>query len=165
MTSLTTLLNIYTMDTLQPGGGVDTPHAVCLLAWVPGWLMDHATISDFTAVPCFTSHNHPHGLITTSLTPLLNIYTMDTPQQGGGVDIPHAVRLLTWVPGCLMNHATITESLMVDTGRFLGRMCASLRGFDHPGVHRTHMWDLANTLQVEAFVPLIGEPEVCILHM
>lgn len=58
MTSLTPLLNIYPMVTPQQGGGVDTPHAVCLLAWVPGCLMIHATITEFTAVPCFTSHNH-----------------------------------------------------------------------------------------------------------
>lgn len=72
----------------------------------------------------------------------------------------HAVRLLSWVPGDIMNHAHVTSELLLNTGRFVGRLGNALVGFDHPGLHRVHMWDLACTLDVERFVPMIQNKEV-----
>jgi Ser/Thr protein kinase RdoA (MazF antagonist) len=59
-----------------------------------------------------------------------------------------------------MNHASITHDLLLNTGRFVGRLGNALAGFDHPGLHRVHMWDLACTPEVERFVPMINDSEV-----
>jgi Ser/Thr protein kinase RdoA (MazF antagonist) len=75
--------------------------------------------------------------------------------------VRHAVRLLSWVPGDVMNHAVITHNLLVNTGKFVGRLENALAGFDHDGLHRVHMWDLACTPEVERFVPMIQDEEVC----
>ena len=49
------------------------------------------------------------------------------------------------------------RSLLHDVGQYLGRMNTVLDGVDHPGAHREHMWDVANTDGVRGFVQCITD--------
>ena len=63
----------------------------------------------------------------------------------------HWVRLVSYVPGKPFALARPhDDALLADLGRFLGRLSEALAGFDHPALHRTFHWDVA---QAE---PVIG---------
>eukprot|EP00756_Hemistasia_phaeocysticola_P058067 Hpha_TRINITY_DN34681_c0_g1::TRINITY_DN34681_c0_g1_i1::g.21080::m.21080/K18201/AGPHD1; hydroxylysine kinase len=64
----------------------------------------------------------------------------------------HAVRVLEWVDGTpLSDTGGITPEDMSAAGEFLAGMRGALDGFDHPGLHRPHMWDLRHTLMLRQF--------------
>lgn len=61
----------------------------------------------------------------------------------------HLVRVFTWIPGVPL--ATVGEhsdALLVDLGGRLGQLNRQLVTFDHPAVHRTFHWDLAEGFRV-----------------
>lgn len=76
-----------------------------------------------------------------------------------GSDKKHAIRLLVWVPGSILHDVTITSALIASAGAYLGKLNKALRGFDHPGAHRTHSWDLKNSLFIRDFVKYIDTEE------
>ena len=47
-------------------------------------------------------------------------------------------------------------------GVFVGRMSKVLEGFDSPGAHRVHIWDLAQAPMVSQYVELVEDEEVCV---
>lgn len=51
-------------------------------------------------------------------------------------------RVITWLPGGLLVHATPSREQLTLIGAALGRLAAALADFDHPGAHRTFAWDL-----------------------
>jgi hydroxylysine kinase len=65
-------------------------------------------------------------------------------------------RVITWLDGGLLLHASPDRAQVTTTGAVLGRLAAALADFDHPGAHRTFAWDL------QAFPALRGlsHPEV-----
>jgi Ser/Thr protein kinase RdoA (MazF antagonist) len=58
----------------------------------------------------------------------------------------HCVRVLEFIPGEMMNEQHVTPALLREAGGYLGRLDAALDGFDAPGFHRDHAWDIRNTL-------------------
>jgi Ser/Thr protein kinase RdoA (MazF antagonist) len=63
----------------------------------------------------------------------------------------YLVRLLTWVPGVPLGTIPRHSSeLLEDVGRRLGELDATLLDFDHPAIHRSFHWDLANGFLVVA---------------
>jgi 4-aminobutyrate aminotransferase-like enzyme/Ser/Thr protein kinase RdoA (MazF antagonist) len=61
----------------------------------------------------------------------------------------HAVRLITWLEGAPMGAVKRhSDALLQDLGRALGQMDAALAGFDHPALHRTFHWDVAQAGEV-----------------
>jgi 4-aminobutyrate aminotransferase-like enzyme/Ser/Thr protein kinase RdoA (MazF antagonist) len=61
----------------------------------------------------------------------------------------HWVRLLTYMDGKpLALVKPHTDGLLEDLGHFMGRLDASLTGFDHPALRRTFHWDVAQAAGV-----------------
>ena len=52
-----------------------------------------------------------------------------------------ALRLLEWVPGEVLSKSEITPGLLRRSGAFLGEIRLALDAFDHPALHRVHLWD------------------------
>jgi 4-aminobutyrate aminotransferase-like enzyme/Ser/Thr protein kinase RdoA (MazF antagonist) len=73
----------------------------------------------------------------------------------------HLVRMLTYLHGKpLALVKPHTEELLEDLGRFVGRLDAALAGFDHPAVHRTFHWDVAQAAEVVGrYKDEIGHPQ------
>ena len=72
----------------------------------------------------------------------------------------HAMRVLTYIPGkILADVCPQTESLLLETGKLIGNVDRALEGFDHPGFHRNHMWDLKHSLRLREFVHSIQGEE------
>jgi hydroxylysine kinase len=57
---------------------------------------------------------------------------------------PRVVRMTSWLDGQLLSGAAGGVALRRSIGGTLARLSRALRGFDHPGAHRTHRWDLQN---------------------
>ncbi len=51
-------------------------------------------------------------------------------------------RVITWLPGDLLRHATPDRGQLMQCGAVLGSLATALADFDHPGAHRTFAWDL-----------------------
>jgi hydroxylysine kinase len=68
------------------------------------------------------------------------------------------VRMTAWLDGQLLSGARTGVGLRRSIGGTLARLSRALRGFDHPGAHRTHRWDLQNCGRLRE---LLGElPEL-----
>jgi hydroxylysine kinase len=68
------------------------------------------------------------------------------------------VRMTSWLDGQLLSGAAGGVALRRSIGGTLARLSRALRGFDHPGAHRTHRWDLQNFWRLRE---LLGElPEL-----
>ncbi|MFN8343277.1 MAG: aminotransferase class III-fold pyridoxal phosphate-dependent enzyme [Cyclobacteriaceae bacterium] len=62
-------------------------------------------------------------------------------------------RLLTWVEGRVLASVNPhTTQLMFRLGELCGRLCAMLKGFDHPAAHRTLKWDPSGAAWVEPYL-------------
>ena len=70
---------------------------------------------------------------------------------GDGPGPPRLVRMTSWLDGQLLSAARPAVALRRSIGGTLARLSRALRGFDHPGAHRTHRWDLQN-------FPMLREP-------
>jgi 4-aminobutyrate aminotransferase-like enzyme/Ser/Thr protein kinase RdoA (MazF antagonist) len=72
----------------------------------------------------------------------------------------HDVRLITWIDGRLLGDTPRqTESLLGDLGRSVGLIDRALDAFDHPALHRTFHWDLADAPSViQQYLPLVPDP-------
>jgi Ser/Thr protein kinase RdoA (MazF antagonist) len=55
---------------------------------------------------------------------------------------PRAVRLLTYLPGRLLDYATTSAAQRRAVGAAIGRLSVAMEGFDHPGADRALAWDL-----------------------
>ncbi|MFW9982682.1 MAG: aminotransferase class III-fold pyridoxal phosphate-dependent enzyme [Candidatus Thorarchaeota archaeon] len=78
-----------------------------------------------------------------------------------GLGISHFVRLVSYIPGCVMSSVNPQSSeMLVDFGKFVGSISKSLKGFDHPATHRDFYWDLKQAPQtIGKFKEHITEPE------
>jgi len=94
-----------------------------------------------------------HGKHEETFEGLIKYKTM---KYGGG-ERPFAVRLLTWVVGTPLSNVTqdYGREVLVDLGRYLGRLRSHLDGVDYPGCHRPHMWDLAAFANMRSFTSAI----------
>jgi 4-aminobutyrate aminotransferase-like enzyme/Ser/Thr protein kinase RdoA (MazF antagonist) len=72
----------------------------------------------------------------------------------------HLVRLLTYVPGKLLVHASPhTPELLRSLGGLLGTLDRALLDFDHPAARRDLMWDAARPGWVHEYLRYIALPE------
>eukprot|EP01043_Picozoa_sp_COSAG02_P026015 COSAG02_NODE_1484_length_12382_cov_6.377758_3_plen_328_part_00 len=69
----------------------------------------------------------------------------------------HAIRLLDWVDGEMMNEQEVTPGLLHETGAYLGNLDEVLDRFDHEGFHRSHAWDVRNTAMLTSFYKYLDE--------
>jgi len=77
---------------------------------------------------------------------------------GDGAGPRRLVRMTSWLDGQLLSAAVTGAALRRSIGGTLARLSRALRGFDHPGAHRTHQWDLQNLWRLR---DLLGElPEL-----
>ncbi|KAJ1455989.1 kinase-like domain-containing protein [Pelagophyceae sp. CCMP2097] len=63
----------------------------------------------------------------------------------------YALRLLKWVAGAPLCTLDVTPALLRRSGAFLGRVRATLDGFDAAALHRCHAWDPRRSLSLEPF--------------
>ena len=72
---------------------------------------------------------------------------------------PHAVRMLTWVPGrVLASVKPHTPELLQSLGTLLGRLDGALATFDHPAADRSLKWDPKKAAWVRPYVAQIPDP-------
>lgn len=81
-------------------------------------------------------------------------------KEDGQTKKNHAVRLLSWVEGKPLSTVEVSSEKLVCVGRYLGRMMETLRGFDHPGARRVHLWDQKNTNLIRPYIETIDEEDV-----
>ncbi len=74
----------------------------------------------------------------------------------------HLVWLVAYLPGQPMGTVKWhSPDLLHNLGQRLGQLDQALTTFDHPAIHRTFHWDLANGLQVvQQHIQTIGNPEI-----
>lgn len=94
----------------------------------------------------------PHLIPTSDGQPYTAVHAAD--------GTAHLVWLITHLPGVPLGripwHA---PALLNDLGRALGDIDRALADFDHPALHRSFSWDLANGLQtISAYLPQVADP-------
>jgi Ser/Thr protein kinase RdoA (MazF antagonist) len=70
------------------------------------------------------------------------------------------VRLLTFLPGRLLDHAYRSPALLRDIGATTARLARALRGFFHPAARHTLLWDLLQIPHLREYTHHIHEPEL-----
>ncbi len=58
-----------------------------------------------------------------------------------------------------MNSIKPTNTLVNEAGIFFGEVLTELTGFDHPGAHRIHQWDLSNVESIAPVLNALPSPE------
>jgi len=82
---------------------------------------------------------------------------VDLPLRSGEPQM-HAIRVLDFVDGEMMNEQQVTPALLQECGAYLGRLDGVLDGFDHLGFHRSHAWDIRSTPMLSSFYEYLDEP-------
>lgn len=126
-------------------GGATARLAIRLLRWVEGtplvgWV--NVSVSEVMArvLPSEPQHTHTHRPFTyaPTLTP--------EPQPQKSHNPPPLANRLTPPPKTPTSKQQVdvpcTPQALVAAGAYLGRMDLALDGFDHPGAHREHLWDI-----------------------
>ena len=67
---------------------------------------------------------------------------------GDGRGIQHIARVLTYLPGVILDNVTLTPALWRNVGKIAGRMDLALRGFFHPYARQEHPWDITRCAQL-----------------
>lgn len=101
-------------------------------------------------------------LATRSITcpkPIRNVYGhLHSIEKIGGKQ--HAVRLLEYVPGDLLQGVPKSEALFYQLGEFVANLDNKLENFNHSGlVSREHMWMLTKVPDLEKFKYVIKDAE------
>lgn len=81
------------------------------------------------------------------------------PARDGRAIIPTpdgALRLLTWRPGTPLAHLPRTPALAAAIGRALGRLDATLAGFQHPASDHHLLWDIRNAADLVPLLPALS---------
>jgi hydroxylysine kinase len=79
------------------------------------------------------------------------------PFYASGIQRPHYIRLLKWIPGKVLakiqNHSYV---LLRDVGRALAKVDRALQSFTHRAMHRTTLiWEMRNTALLRPFIPFL----------
>jgi 4-aminobutyrate aminotransferase-like enzyme/Ser/Thr protein kinase RdoA (MazF antagonist) len=75
-------------------------------------------------------------------------------------NVQRYVRLLTWIPGRVWADVNPkSPELLESLGNACGNLCKGLSGFNHPGAHIWHKWDLAQASWIADKIQLITDPE------
>mmetsp|Transcript_1044 Transcript_1044/g.1730 ORF Transcript_1044/g.1730 Transcript_1044/m.1730 type:complete len:411 (+) Transcript_1044:72-1304(+) len=78
--------------------------------------------------------------------------------EGGAEKV--AVRLFHWIHGTTMSRMKPNLRLMTELGTGIGHVWQSLREFDHPSFHRTHLWDLKQFSMSYPLLSYVEDPLV-----
>ena len=84
----------------------------------------------------------------------------NTQKYETGIKIPingvWSMRVMNYVRGNVLDDVSdISANMLKNTGKTLARFDAALAGFDHPALHRTHRWSLAEAGRHRRHLPLI----------
>jgi 4-aminobutyrate aminotransferase-like enzyme/Ser/Thr protein kinase RdoA (MazF antagonist) len=66
----------------------------------------------------------------------------------GSNGTPHIARVLTYLPGVILDEVTSTPALWYSLGKIAGRMDLALRGFFHPYARQEHPWDITRCAEL-----------------
>lgn len=77
------------------------------------------------------------------------------PRLAKGAGRGRVVRLLTYLPGTLLRHATPAAAQLNTCGRIQARLATALSDFDHPAADRHLLFDLQNFNELRELLPLI----------
>jgi 4-aminobutyrate aminotransferase-like enzyme/Ser/Thr protein kinase RdoA (MazF antagonist) len=70
------------------------------------------------------------------------------------------IRVLSFLQGDFwVERPTITDSLCLDLGHFLGGMDKALQNFSHPALHRYYTWDISKAMDATAKLKFISDHE------
>ncbi len=69
-------------------------------------------------------------------------------------------RVLTWLPGTLLEDATPDDDQLAALGESLGRLSTALRGFEHAASDYPMAWDLAQAHKLRVVAELFPDPVV-----
>ncbi len=67
---------------------------------------------------------------------------------GDGRGTQHIARVLTYLPGVILDEVTSTPALWNSMGKIAGRMDLALRGFFHPYARQEHPWDITRCAEL-----------------
>jgi Ser/Thr protein kinase RdoA (MazF antagonist) len=70
----------------------------------------------------------------------------------------HFVRVLSWLEGTVLGHATTDAGLANRLGGLLARLSLALEGFDHPGSNPSSLWDMKRASGLRDLLIHIHEP-------
>jgi 4-aminobutyrate aminotransferase-like enzyme/Ser/Thr protein kinase RdoA (MazF antagonist) len=76
---------------------------------------------------------------------------------GDGRGTQHIVRVLTYLPGVILNDVTLTPALRRNMGKIAGRMDLALRGFFHPYARQEHPWDITRCAELRPHTTHIAD--------
>jgi Ser/Thr protein kinase RdoA (MazF antagonist) len=111
----------------------------------------------------FQNHALLHAAKKDATLPLPRVVpTLDgqlhcTVEHGGKT---HFVRVLSWLEGLVLNHATTDAGLANRLGRLLAQLGLALKDFDHPGSNPPSLWDMKRAAGLRDLLVYIEEPEL-----
>jgi 4-aminobutyrate aminotransferase-like enzyme/Ser/Thr protein kinase RdoA (MazF antagonist) len=76
---------------------------------------------------------------------------------GDGKGTQHIVRVLTYLPGVILNDVTLTPAMWRNVGKIAGRMDLALRGFFHPYARQEHPWDITRCAELRPHTTHISD--------
>ena len=76
----------------------------------------------------------------------------------------YLVRLVSYLPGILLNDISHNLSVLYDWGSFLGRLCVAMSGFDHSAANREFQWDISNIDFIKCHKHHISDSEDVVDH-
>jgi Ser/Thr protein kinase RdoA (MazF antagonist) len=90
------------------------------------------------------------------------IQKTNTRNYDTGINIPingvWRIRVMHYVRGIVLETVSdISANMLKNTGKTLARFDAALAGFDHPSLHRTHRWNLAEAGRQRRHLGLIED--------
>ena len=70
----------------------------------------------------------------------------------------HQVWMVHWLPGRVLAKVNpVTDELLEEIGRFLGRLDNALKGFEHPQAHRDYIWDIKKAPDLRKLLRHVSE--------
>ena len=72
----------------------------------------------------------------------------------------HFVRVLSWLDGNILNHATTDPGLAWRIGNMLARLGLAFEGFDHPGSNPPLLWDMKRASELNSLLEYIHDPQL-----
>ncbi|MGF9763187.1 aminotransferase class III-fold pyridoxal phosphate-dependent enzyme [Microvirga sp. 0TCS3.31] len=96
------------------------------------------------------------GLAVPSILPTVNGQDFALIDSASG---RHAVRLVSYLPGCPLAEEGKTPEILNALGRLLGQLDRALASFGHPGAHRSFDWEIRTTPLSRERLHAVTDPE------
>ncbi len=69
----------------------------------------------------------------------------------------HTVRLVSWLPGDLLDPGALTPAVCRNLGRFLARLGQALADFEYPGGTQSLLWDMREAPALRELLPTVAD--------